>query len=74
MKKFVPEILKQVNDAKTKAERVRVLEANNIRPVRNVLALNFDKNIELDLPEGAPPYNKDKEEYWYVECFIVCSR
>ena len=53
MKKFVPEILKQVNDAKTKAERVRVLEANNIRPVRNVLALNFDKNIELDLPEGA---------------------
>ena len=25
MKKFVPEILKQVNDAKTKAERVRVL-------------------------------------------------
>ena len=32
MKKFVPEILKQVNDAKTKAERVRVLEANNIRP------------------------------------------
>ena len=22
----------------------------------------FDKNIELDLPEGAPPYNKDKEE------------
>ena len=62
MKKFVPEILKQVNDAKTKAERVRVLEANNIRPVRNVLALNFDNNIELDLPEGAPPYNKDKEE------------
>ena len=52
MKKFVPEILKQVNDAKTKAERVRVLEANNIRPVRNVLALNFDKNIELDLPEA----------------------
>ena len=24
--------------------------------------MNFDKNIELDLPEGAPPYNKDKEE------------
>ena len=44
MQKFVPEILQQVNDAKTKAERIRLLEQNNIRPIRNMLALNFDKN------------------------------
>ena len=30
MKKFVPEILKQVNDAKTKAERVRVLSETTL--------------------------------------------
>mgnify|MGYP001185562076 CR=1 FL=1 len=62
MQKFVPEILQQVNDAKTKAERIRLLEANNIRPIRNMLALNFDKNIEIDLPEGAPPYSRDEKE------------
>ena len=62
MQKFVPEILQQVNDAKTKAERIRLLEQNNIRPIRNMLALNFDKNIELEVPEGAPPFTKDEKE------------
>ena len=62
MKKHIPEILAEVNKAKTKAERVRILQACNVRPLRNILALAFDKNIELDLPEGAPPYKKDERE------------
>ena len=62
MKKHIPEILQQCNDAPSKAERVRVLQANNVRPLRNVLALAFDKNIVLDLPEGAPPFKRDERE------------
>ena len=62
MRKHIPEILTDVNDAKSKAERIRILQANNLRPLRTILALAFDKNIELDLPEGAPPFKRDERE------------
>ena len=62
MRKHIPEILQEVNDAPSKAERIRILQANNLRPLRTVLALAFDKNIELDLPEGAPPFKRDERE------------
>jgi len=62
MRKHIPEILSEANDAPSKAERIRVLQANNLRPLRTVLALAFDKNIELDLPEGAPPFKRDERE------------
>lgn len=62
MRKHVPEILDEVNKAPSKAERVRLLQQYNVRPLRTILALAFDKNIELDLPEGAPPYKIDKRE------------
>ena len=62
MRRNIPEILTQVNDAQTKAERIRLLQSYNLRPLRTVLALAFDKNIELDLPEGAPPFKRDPRE------------
>ena len=62
MRKHIPEILSDVNNAPTKAERIRILQANNLRPLRTILAMAFYKNIELDLPEGAPPYKKDERE------------
>ena len=62
MRKHIPEILQIVNDASTKPERISLLEQYNVRPLRNVLALNFDKNIALDLPEGAPPFKRDERE------------
>lgn len=62
MRKHIPEILDEVNKAPTKAERVRLLQQNNVRPLRTILAMAFDKNIELDLPEGAPPFKRDERE------------
>ena len=62
MRKHIPEILEEVNKAPTKAERIRLLQEYNVRPLRNILALAFDKNIELDLPEGAPPFKRDERE------------
>jgi hypothetical protein len=56
------ELLTEVNEAPSKAERIRMLQENNTKPLRNLLALAFDKNIELDLPEGAPPYKRDERE------------
>jgi len=62
MRKHIPEILTDVNNSKSKAERIRILQANNLRPLRTILALAFDKNIELDVPEGAPPFKRDEKE------------
>jgi hypothetical protein len=62
MRKHIPEILQEVDNAKSKAERIRILQTHNLRPLRNILALAFDKNIVLDLPEGAPPFKRDERE------------
>ena len=62
MRKHIPEILQIVDNASTKAERIRLLEQYNVRPLRNMLALNFEKNIVLDLPEGKPPFKRDERE------------
>lgn len=62
MRKHIPEILDEVNKAPSKAERVRLLQQHNVRPLRTILAMAFDKNIELDLPEGAPPFKRDERE------------
>lgn len=62
MRKHIPEILDEVNKAPSKAERIRLLQQYNVRPLRTILAMAFDKNIELDLPEGAPPFNRDERE------------
>jgi hypothetical protein len=62
MRKHIPEILLEADKAPSKAERIRVLQSNNVRPLRTILALAFDKNIVLDIPEGAPPFKRDERE------------
>lgn len=62
MRKHIPEILDEVNKAPSKAERIRLLQQYNVRPLRTILAMAFDKNIELDLPDGAPPFKRDERE------------
>ena len=62
MRKHIPEILDEVNKASSKAERIRLLQQYNLRPLRNILALAFDKNIVLELPDGAPPFKRDERE------------
>lgn len=60
MRRNFHDLFTQVNEASTKAERIRILQQYNTKPLRNLLALAFDKNIELDLPDGAPPYKRDE--------------
>ena len=62
MRRNLYEFLKEVNDAPSKAERVRMLQAFNVKPLKTMLQLAFDKNIQLDVPEGAPPFKRDERE------------
>jgi hypothetical protein len=61
MNLLVPEILDLVEKTKNKADKVQVLRQNETPGVRGILRLNFDTNVKFDLPEGEPPYKKDKD-------------
>ena len=61
MNLLVPEVLDLVEKAKNKADKVQVLKQNETLGVRGILRLNFDTNVKFDLPEGEPPYKKDKD-------------
>lgn len=61
MNLLVPEILDLVEKTKTKADKVQVLKQNETPGLRGILRLNFDTNVNFDLPEGEPPFRKDKD-------------
>jgi len=61
MNLLVPEVLDLVEKAKNKADKVQVLKQNETPGVRGILRLNFDTNVKFDLPEGEPPFRKDKD-------------
>jgi len=59
MKLLISEIIKKASNAKTKAEKIKILRDNNTQALRSVLKWNFDSNIISDLPEGDVPFNKN---------------
>ena len=59
MKLLISEVIKKASNAKTKAEKIKILKENNSQALRSVLKWNFDSNILSDLPDGEVPYNKN---------------
>lgn len=56
MKLLINEVLQKVSNAKTKAEKVKLLQDNNTNALRSILIINFDESIISLLPEGDVPY------------------
>ena len=59
MKLLISEVVKKASNAKTKAQKIKILKDNNSQALRSVLKWNFDPSIKSDLPEGEVPYNKN---------------
>lgn len=57
MKLLISEILQKVSNAKTKQEKVKILQENNSPALRTILIANFDESVISELPEGDVPYN-----------------
>ena len=53
---LMSEILKRVNNAKAKPQKIQILKENASAPLKQVLKGAFDPNIVWDLPAGEPPY------------------
>ena len=60
MKTTVPQALEEMDKAKAFEDKVMILQRYNSDPLRLLIRLNFDPNLKMDLPEGAPPYKTDK--------------
>lgn len=54
------EILQKVSNAKTKAEKIKILQDNNSQTLRSLLIWNFDESVETLLPEGEVPYTPNE--------------
>jgi len=55
------EILDKAVKAKSRDERIKVLQDNQIMPVLDILRGTFDETIQWNLPDGEPPYTPNDE-------------
>ena len=53
---LISEILRKVSNAKTKAEKIKLLRGHNSTALRQLLIINFDDSVISLLPEGDVPY------------------
>ena len=59
MKLLISEVIKKAYNAKTKNEKIKILQENNTQALRSIFKWNYDVNIQSDLPEGDVPFNKN---------------
>jgi len=50
------EILSKVHGAKTKAQKVKILQEEDCQALRQICQWSFNPKIESELPSGTPPY------------------
>ena len=59
---LLSEVLKKVNNAKTKDKKVAILKEHDTEPLRMILKGSFDPKIEWKLPKGDVPYKANESE------------
>ena len=60
MKLLMHEVLQKVSNAKTKAQKVKLLDEYNTPALRAILIANFDESVISMLPDGEVPYKKNE--------------
>lgn len=56
MKLLISEVLQKVSNAKTKAEKVKLLRQYNTPALRSLLIANYDDSVISMLPQGEVPF------------------
>jgi hypothetical protein len=60
MKLLISEVLQKVSNAKTKAEKIKLLKEFNTDALRMLLIWNFDESVRSSVPEGEVPFQKNE--------------
>ena len=61
MKLLLTEILQKVNNAKTKAEKKKILQQYNSQALRSLFIWNFDESVTSAIPDGEVPYRPNDQ-------------
>ena len=59
---LLSEVLKKVNNAKTKDKKVAILKEHDTEPLRMVIKSSFDPKIKWNIPEGTVPFKANEAE------------
>ena len=59
MQLLLNEVLQKVSNAKTKAQKIKLLQQYNSPALRSILIANFDDSVVSMLPEGEVPYERN---------------
>ena len=59
MQLLLNEVLQKVSNAKTKAQKVKLLQQHNTPALRQILIANFDDSVISMLPEGDVPFEQN---------------
>ena len=60
MQLLLNEVLQKVSNAKTKAQKIKLLQKMNSPALRAILIANFDESVISMLPDGDVPYKKNE--------------
>ena len=61
MRLMISEVLQKAHNAKTKAQKIKILQDNNTPGLRSVFIMNFDASLEARVPLGEDvPYRKNE--------------
>lgn len=61
MRTTIPQIFEEVEKATSAEAKIKTFRAYDHPILRGILQINFDPNVKVHLPEGEPPFKKDKE-------------
>tara|TARA_B100001142_G_scaffold28160_1_gene25235 strand:- start:742 stop:1173 length:432 start_codon:yes stop_codon:yes gene_type:complete len=60
MQLLLNEVLQKISNAKTKTQKIKLLQEHNSPALRQILIANFDESIISMLPAGDVPYEKNE--------------
>ena len=60
MRLLMHEVLQKVSNAKTKKEKIKLLQEYNTNALRMLLIINFDDSVVSLLPPGSVPYTPNE--------------
>jgi len=52
MKLMISEVLRKAHNAKTKAQKIKILQDNNTQTLRSIFIMNYDESLVSRIPPG----------------------
>ena len=58
MRLLISEVLQKAHNAKTKAQKIKILRENDSQTLRSIFIINYDDSLQCLLTEGTPTFKE----------------